>query len=93
MEIEFTNEELLNYTTSNYKGKQRISESVLVKFRDKINYIREAENFNELSKIRSLNIEKLKGYYSARINDQWRREFEFIKPNTLRIFKISKHYE
>lgn len=53
----------------------------------------EAETLNDLSRMRSLNIEKYEGHWSARINIQFRIEFNFIKPNILVILKISKHYE
>jgi plasmid maintenance system killer protein len=93
MEIEFKSEEGLNYYTGNYSGKQKFTEDILSRFRDKINYMIEAETLNDLSKIRSLNIEKYEDHWSARINKQYRIEFEFIKPKTLVILKISKHYE
>ena len=77
----------------NYLGKQRFSEDILKKYRDKINIIIEAITINDLSKIKSLNIEKYQQHWSARINDQYRIEFEYIKPDKIVILKISKHYE
>jgi len=93
MEIVFNSEEYLNYYTGNYSGKQKYSEDILKRYRDKVNYMTEAETLNDLSRIRSLNIEKYEGRWSARINIQYRIEFDFIKPNTIIILKISKHYE
>ena len=93
MEVEFNSEEWLNYYTGDYSGKQKYSEDILKRYRDKINYMTEAETMNDLSRIRSLNIEKYEGHWSARINIQFRLEFDFIKPNTLVILNISKHYE
>lgn len=93
MEIEFYSVELLNFYTGKYSGKQKFPEDIIKRFKDKINFIIAAENFNELSKIRSLNIEKYSNHWSARINKQYRIEFDFVKPNTILILKISKHYE
>lgn len=93
MEIEFLSIEFLNFYTGNYSGKQKFPEDIIKRFKDKIDFIMEAENINSLSKIRSLNIEKYEGHWSARINKQYRIEFNFIKPNTIVILKISKHYE
>jgi len=52
-----------------------------------------ALSINDLSRIHSLNIEKYENHWSARINDQYRIEFDFNKPNSISIIKISKHYE
>ncbi len=93
MEIEFATHELIRLYTGDYSGKQSFSEDILRRFRNKVVFMLEAESLNELSKIRSLNIEKYKDRWSARINDQYRIEFEYIKPNTIYILKISKHYE
>jgi plasmid maintenance system killer protein len=93
MDVEFQNQELENYFTGNYFGKQKFSEMILQAFRHKINFMENALNMNELSKIRSLNIEKYEDHWSARINDQFRIEFEFKKPNDILVIKLSKHYE
>jgi plasmid maintenance system killer protein len=93
VDVEFQNQELENYFTGNYIGKQKFSEIILQAFRRKINFMETALNFNELSKIRSLNIEKYENHWSARINDQYRIEFDFKKPNSILIEKITKHYE
>jgi plasmid maintenance system killer protein len=93
MDIEFQNQELEDYFTGNYTGKQKFSEIILQAFRHKINLIENALTLNELSRIRSLNIEKYEKWWSARINDQYRIEFEFEKPNNILIIKMSKHYE
>ena len=85
--------EILNYYTGNYKGKQKFSISILRGYRKVITLMHEASNLSELSSHRGLNIEPFEGHYSARINIQYRIEFDFIKPNTNIILKISKHYE
>ncbi len=93
MEVEFISAELLHYYLGNYSGKQKLPGDIIHRFKDKIEFIMAADNINELSKIRSLNIEKAGNYWSARINKQYRIEFDFVKPNTIVIQKISKHYE
>jgi plasmid maintenance system killer protein len=93
MDIEFSNQDLEDYFTGNYSGKQKFSEMILQAFRQKINLMENAQNLNELSRIRSLNIEKFEDHWSARINAQYRIEFDFEKPNSLWIIKISNHYE
>jgi plasmid maintenance system killer protein len=93
MQIEFYSVEWYNYYVGNYSGKQKYAEDILKRFRDKINYMVEVESLNDLSKLRSLNIEKYEGHWSARINKQFRIEFNVIKPNKIIILKISKHYE
>ena len=93
MDIEFISVEFLNYYTGNYLGKQRFSEDIIKRYKDKIEFIIEAENINALSKMRSLNLEKYEDHWSIRINRQYRIEFDFIKPNKIVILKISKHYE
>lgn len=93
MDIEFASEELQNYFTGNYHSKQPFSELILLHYRKVIKLMRDSENINYLSQFRGLNIEKYENHWSARINKQYRVEFNFIKPNNLVIIKISKHYE
>ena len=93
MEIEFGTKDLKAYYQCEYSVKQSFSKDILKKYRDVINYIVEVDNINEFSKLRSLNVEKYEDRWSARIGRQYRLEFDFIKPNTIRLIKISKHYE
>ncbi len=93
MDIKFISVELLNYYTGKSSGKQRLSDDIIKRFKDKIDFMFSAPGINDLSRMRSLNIEKIGDHWSARINKQYRIEFDFIKPNTLMILKISKHYE
>lgn len=93
MEIKFTTVELLNYYTGNYSGKQKFPTDILIRFKDKIDFMMAAQSIVELSKMRSLNIEKIGTHWSARVNEKYRIEFDFIKPNTLLILKISNHYK
>ena len=85
MEIKFISSELLDFFTGSYSGKQKFSQDIITRYKDKIAFIIQATNLNELSKMRSMNIEKYKSHWSARINRQYRIEFEFIKPNTKNI--------
>lgn len=93
MELKFSTLELLNYYTGNFSGKQKLPHDIIIRFKDKIDFMITAHNINDLSRMRSLNIEKIGNHWSARVNKQYRIEFDFIKPNSLVILKISKHYE
>jgi plasmid maintenance system killer protein len=93
MEIKFISIELLSFYTGSYSGKQKLPHDIIVRFKDKIDFMMSAKSINELSRIRSLNIEKIGTHWSARVNSKYRIEFDFIKPNTLMILKISNHYE
>lgn len=93
MKVEFDTKALSDYYFCLYSGKQPFSEIILERYRKVITYMTQADNINMLSKFRGLNIEKYENHWSARINDQFRVEFNFIKPITIVILKISKHYE
>ena len=93
MEIEFETKKLYRLYLGEVKVKN-LPNQVIDKYKKTIDYIAEAENINELSNLKSLNIEKIdKELWSARLNKQFRLIFKFIKPNTVVINKISKHYE
>lgn len=93
MEVEFQTQILIDYYLCRYSGKQPYSEIILERYRKVITKMVEADNIIMLSSFRALNIEKYQDHWSARINDQFRIEFDFVKPNTIVVFKISKHYE
>ena len=93
MNIEYDKDELFDYYTGNYSGKQKFSEIILKGYKKVVEKMITAENINELSKIRGLNIEKLNDKWSARINDQYRVEYYYVKPDILILLTISKHYE
>ncbi len=92
MKVVFGNKKLLDIYLYPQKNK-KIDKNILHKYIDLINFIKSANDINSLSKISSLNTEKYKKHWSARINKQYRLEFDFEKPNTIIILKISKHYE
>ena len=93
MIVKFDNEELFDLYKGDISGKQKYSHDIIKRFKDKVDIIYVAENINILAKIRGLNVEKYSGRWSVRINLQFRMEFDYIKPNTILILKISKHYE
>jgi len=93
MEVTFLSVDLITYYTGNYTRKQKFPQDIIVRFKNKVDFIIAAENINELSRMKSMNIEKIGVHCSARINEQYRIEFDFQKPNTIMIFKISKRYE
>ncbi|MCD4794087.1 MAG: type II toxin-antitoxin system RelE/ParE family toxin [Bacteroidales bacterium] len=92
MIIRFGNKKLMDLYLYPLKNKN-LNKNILYKYIDLINFIKSANSINSLSKISSLNIEKYKKRWTARINKQYRLEFDFEKPNTIIILKISKHYE
>ncbi|MBW8050606.1 MAG: hypothetical protein FVQ77_09770 [Cytophagales bacterium] len=93
MEIEFGTKDLRAYFECKYSGKQPFSENIIEGYRKVATIMIKVNNIVMLSQYRSLNVEKYKEHWSARINDQFRVEFDFIKPNTIHLIKISKHYE
>jgi plasmid maintenance system killer protein len=93
MDVEFQNQVIERFFTGAYFGKQKFSGAIFQSFRHKISLMENSLSMDELSKIRSLNIEKFENGWSARFNDRYRLEFDFIKPDLITIIKISKYYE
>lgn len=93
MKVSFVDFNLYQIYTGMYKGKLPFSKEVEGKFIDKVNIFVASGNINDLSMLRSLNIEKYKKHWSARVDLKYRIEFEFEKPDHIIISKISKHYE
>lgn len=93
MKVSFSDLGLYEIFTGEYKGKLPFSKEVESKFIDKINVFLASGSINELSMLRSLNIEKYKKHWSARVDLKYRIEFELEKPDHIIIKKISKHYE
>lgn len=93
MEVEFETKKLYRLFTEETTSN-KIPAHIVIKYRNVVNLMREARSLSELSQRQSLNIEKIgKGLWSARLNKQFRLIFNFVKPNTVIIKKISKHYE
>lgn len=91
MDVEFQDSELERLATDvTYIGKR--SATVVKKFRNRINRIRQAVNRTDLYALKSLRLEKLKGQrqhqYSMRLNDQYRLIVEFRKENGKEIVNI-----
>ncbi len=80
MIIEFDNDDLYDYYVGSFKGKPKFPMAVQNQFRKVVSLFQTASSFSEVKKINSLRIHPLKrdlmGYYSARINDQYRLIFE-----------------
>ena len=93
MKIEFKTQILYDYYICNYSGKQPYSEIIIEGYRKVVTKMVESGYISVLSSFRALNIEKYEDHWSARINKQFRLEFSYIKPNTILLLKISKHYE
>lgn len=84
-------------------GKPRYSGDVVTKFKKTILMLQYLDSINELKKLKGLNFEALKGnfkgYYSVRINIQYRLIFSIEKDKSVVVKEIlviedlSKHYE
>jgi proteic killer suppression protein len=81
-------------------GKQRFSEDVVKKFRQRIFQMKNAKSTFDLRNIKSLHFEKLKekryeNKYSVRLNEAYRIIFGIDKQGSIEIIlieEISNHY-
>ena len=81
-------------------GKQKISKAIIVNYRKRLEVLANANDLSDISKLKGMNLEKLKGKvykecYSVRVNDQYRIIFKEIKGGKIQvlILELSKHYE
>ena len=84
-------------------GKPRYSSDVIQKFKKTVLKLQFADNIRELRKFKSLNFESLKGnlkgYYSVRVDKQYRLILSIDEDKAITISEIliiedlSKHYE
>jgi toxin HigB-1 len=87
------------FTGGALKGKPRYSEVIVTKFKKTVLILKHASNTVELSKIRSLNFEALKGdktgLFSVRVDLTYRIEFRITKDivEIISIVELSKHYQ
>jgi proteic killer suppression protein len=86
MLVKFNNAYLEHlYAGKPVKGKPVYSKEVILQFKKTILRIEQAENSSQLKQFRSLNFEALKGnkkgFYSVRINNQYRLEFKLENDN------------
>lgn len=86
------------------KGKLPFQKDIIKQFKKKVQILISIDSLNELDLFKSLNFEELKGdregYYSIRLNKQYRLIFIFDKEieeqlicEIIQITEISKHYE
>ncbi len=100
MVIKFGNDYMARlYTGQPLKGKPRFSEGVVTKFKKTILILKRVSDLIELSKLRGMHFEPLKGekagHYSVRVDDTYRVEFRIIKDTfeILLVEELSKHYK
>ena len=93
MKVEFNTKALSDYYFCMYSGKQPFSEMILERYRKAITFITQTDNINTLSKFRGLNIENMKVIGQPELIINSGLSLIFVKPNTIVILKISKHYE
>jgi plasmid maintenance system killer protein len=81
-------------------GKQKVSKAVIISYRKRLEIIGYANNLGDISKLRGMNLEKLrskeyKDCFSVRVNDQYRIIFKELKGGQVQILvmELSKHYE
>jgi len=80
-------------------GKQPFSKEIVVSYRKRLDILSYANDLSSISKLKGMNLEKLKGQYkncfSVRVNAQYRIIFKEIKGGEIEILimELSKHYE
>lgn len=90
------------YVTGKSDKKHRFQPDIVKRYKQKIDYLKQANNIEELFLLKSLNYEVLsgdkKGVSSIRVNDQYR--IEFIVETTdepiitiCKIVELSNHYK
>ncbi|MCE5300773.1 MAG: type II toxin-antitoxin system RelE/ParE family toxin [Spirochaetia bacterium] len=101
MKVLFADENLKRLYEEGKDNKHRYPTGIVDRYIRRIDYLRSAETFNDLYKLKSLKFEKIdnNNRYSMRINDQYRLEmtYETQKDGTIlvRVFVIryiTKHY-
>lgn len=83
--------------------KHRFQPSIVKRYIDRINYLKNASSKEELFPIKSLHFEALqgdkKGLFSVKVNDQYRIEFSIIEDTEqsvltiCNIVELSNHYD
>lgn len=102
MKVFFSSEELRDLfecDPDNLLGKQDFPSSVIKQYQAKVNILKSVQEIRILRSFKSLNFEALKGkrkgYYSIRLNKQYRLIFNINRNGEVEILiiEISKHYE
>jgi proteic killer suppression protein len=104
MIVRFNNTYLENlFESKPVTGKPKYSDEIILQFKKTILKLQFAENISEIRKFRGLNFEALKGdlkgYYSVRVNLQYRIILSLEKDGSISVAEIiiiedlSKHYE
>lgn len=103
MLVKFENDYLQKlFTGEPIKGKQKLSDVVVSKFKKCVLILKNVESSTELSKFRGLNFEALKGnkkgFFSIRVDQSYRLEFrlenDLIELTEIVIVdELSNHYK
>ena len=106
MKVIFADDYLLALYQDNAPGKPKYQDSVIRKFRQRVNTLRTASNTEELRQFRSLNFEALvgnwKGYHSIRVDRKYRLiltltddevEIGEVKEEEIIIEEMNNHYQ
>lgn len=92
-------EQLYLIPVENIKGKLPFQKGLIQQYKNRIKLLESIEKITELYPFKSLHFEKLKGdksgWYSLRLNDQYRLIVEPRNEYVVKILiiEISKHYE
>jgi plasmid maintenance system killer protein len=100
MRIRFNSDYLFDlYKGRPVHGKPRYSQEIIKQFKKTITQLTSIENIPALFRVRNLNFENLNGgYYSVRVNKQYRiiltiDKDEILIEDIIVIEDLSKHYE
>jgi len=106
MKVIFKDKDLEYYYITpldNITGKHPVSKEVIKQFKKKVFILLSIESIEDLKEFRSLKFEalkgKMKGFYSIRLNIQYRLIFTLgkdvneLKIAIVNIIEISKHYQ
>lgn len=92
MIVRFTKQQLEDWFTGNFTGKQPFNSEVLKQYRKVVNQLAAAPNLATLRTIKGLNLHELKrelaGKYAVRVNKQYRIVFIWTKNGMLEIVEI-----
>ena len=92
MDVRFTKQQLEDWFTGNFTGKQPFNSEVLKQYRKVVNQLAAAPNLVTLRTIKGLNLHELKrdlaGKYAVRVNKQYRVVFVWTKESALEIIEI-----
>lgn len=97
MEVDFANQRLRRCFENHSRAQQRWNVAVARKYIQRIEFIKAAQNLNELQSIRSFRVHPLSGQragqFAMNLHDRWRLIFTYNEnEQTVRILEVTNHY-